>query len=72
MFLPDEFIERSGAHPGGKRGGCAGALLDFVFSFLKQILHGVKNTKHAPRRTCILWSQDRIEDVMGFRILFIL
>src|SRR3982751_1551252 len=70
MFLTDEFIEGARPHPGGEGSGSADAFLDFVFSFLKQILHGVKNTKRERRRTlysracerplrCYSWSRSR-------------
>ena len=55
MFLADEFIERARAHSGGEGSRSADAFLDFAFGFLKQILHGVKNTKRESRRTCILF-----------------
>src|SRR5205807_4387975 len=51
MFLPDKFLEGARPHPSGEGSGSADAFLDFVFSFLKQILHGVKNTKRERRRT---------------------
>ena len=58
MFLADELVEGARPHPSGEGSGSDDAFLDFVFSFLKQILHGVKNTERELPRIRILSEQD--------------